>query len=124
MSGLADQLVRELSPDALRELAMMLQPYLVSTDSVPTETTLLTVAEAAARLRVSERTVRRAVTDGRLPHVRVGNRTRIAEDDLAAWATPPNKSTPRRRPRGPAATPQTEAATAAIAGTERGDRTG
>ncbi len=47
---------------------------------------LLTYAEAAERLRVSERTVRRLVDAGDLPSVVVGTRPRVHSDDLTAYA--------------------------------------
>lgn len=47
----------------------------------PTETKPVTVKEAAKFLGVSERTVRRRLTDGGLPAVRVGRAVRV---DLAA----------------------------------------
>jgi excisionase family DNA binding protein len=46
----------------------------------------LTLPEIAAVLRCSERSVRRAIEDGRLPAVRVGPRiTRVAHDDLQVF---------------------------------------
>ena len=47
---------------------------------------LLTYQEAADRIGVSVRTIRRAVDAGELPYVRFGHRPpRIGEDDLIAW---------------------------------------
>ena len=49
---------------------------------------LLTVAEAAERLRVSKPTIYRRIGDGTLPAVRLGNAfgpLRILEDELEAW---------------------------------------
>jgi excisionase family DNA binding protein len=46
----------------------------------------LTATEAAAILRCSPRTIRSAITAGRLPSVRLGPRlVRIPEAGLAAW---------------------------------------
>jgi excisionase family DNA binding protein len=46
----------------------------------------LTPSEIAAVLRCSERSVRRAIEDGRLPAVRVGPRiTRVAHEDLQVF---------------------------------------
>ena len=47
---------------------------------------LLTVAEVAVLLAVSKRTVRRLVTRGRLPCVRVGSQVRFSPAILARWA--------------------------------------
>ena len=46
---------------------------------------LLTLRSAARALAVSERTVRRLVTAGTLPHVRIGRAVRITPEDLATW---------------------------------------
>ena len=43
---------------------------------------LLSLADAAARARVSEKTIRRRISDGELPTVREGTRTRVREADL------------------------------------------
>jgi excisionase family DNA binding protein len=54
-----------------------------------TETqTLLTVAETAARLRVSRLTVYRRIAKGQIPALRIGDERgplRIPEDELSAW---------------------------------------
>lgn len=42
----------------------------------------MTVAEVAAKLRVSKMTVYRQVHDGELPAVRVGRSFRVTEDDV------------------------------------------
>jgi len=47
---------------------------------------LLTTAEVAQFLAVSERTVRRLVARGRLPCVRVGGQVRFSPAILARWA--------------------------------------
>jgi len=44
---------------------------------------MLTVAEAARRLRVSRATVYRLVADGRLAHVRIGNQIRFLPGSLS-----------------------------------------
>jgi excisionase family DNA binding protein len=46
---------------------------------------LLTVAETADRLRVSEKTIRRMIDRGDLPALRVGAQIRIAEQELESW---------------------------------------
>jgi excisionase family DNA binding protein len=54
--------------------------------TAPTSTTiprLLSIAVVALRLDVSEKTIRRLVQDGRLPHLRIGRQIRIREFDLA-----------------------------------------
>ena len=50
-----------------------------------TPSPLLTVAEAAEALRVSTRTVRRLVSAGSLPALRVGVSVRIDRDELHRW---------------------------------------
>lgn len=57
------------------------------------ENQFLTAAEAADLLNLSERTIRRLITDGTLPAVRIGRTVRISRTDLtdlasAAIATP------------------------------------
>jgi excisionase family DNA binding protein len=64
----------------------------------------LTVAEAAERLRVSSKTIYRAVESGRLPAHRVGRAVRIDIDWLAAIKTKKPARTaaaPLSRARGP-----------------------
>ena len=46
---------------------------------------LLTVDQAAERLVVSSRTVRRMINDGRLKHVQIGRAVRVSEAVLAAF---------------------------------------
>ncbi|WP_238598610.1 helix-turn-helix domain-containing protein [Saccharothrix sp. ALI-22-I] len=46
----------------------------------------LSVGDAAARLSVSEATIRRAVRSGELAHVRIGRAVRVAVTDLDAYA--------------------------------------
>jgi excisionase family DNA binding protein len=46
---------------------------------------LLTVREAAARLRVSEKTVRRLIGAEILPALRIGGSIRVDPDQLRAW---------------------------------------
>ena len=52
---------------------------------------LLTLREAAARLKTSERTIRRRVDDGSIPAVRLGaspsSPLRIPEDELERWVS-------------------------------------
>jgi excisionase family DNA binding protein len=47
--------------------------------------TLLTVRVVAARLEVSEKTVRRLIQSGQLPALRIGHSLRISEDDLRSY---------------------------------------
>ena len=42
----------------------------------------ITVVEAAAELRVSERTIRRHLAEGRIPHIRAGKQIRIPRAGL------------------------------------------
>lgn len=46
---------------------------------------LLTVAEAAERLNVKERTIRSLLFDRRLPRIKVGRQVRIAETDIETF---------------------------------------
>ena len=46
------------------------------------DVTFLTVAEVAARMRVSKMTVYRLVHSGELPAVRLGRSFRVTEDDV------------------------------------------
>ena len=46
------------------------------------EAQFLTIAEVAARMRVSKMTVYRLVHSGELPAVRVGRSFRVTEDDV------------------------------------------
>jgi excisionase family DNA binding protein len=46
---------------------------------------LLTVAETADRLRISEKTVRRLIDRGELPSLRVGVQIRIDQSELESW---------------------------------------
>ncbi len=46
---------------------------------------LLTIEQAAERLNVTERWLRRAVFEQRIPYVKLGRLVRFAEDDLDAF---------------------------------------
>jgi len=46
---------------------------------------LLTVRSVAARLEVSDKTVRRLIQSGQLPALRIGHGLRISEDDLRRY---------------------------------------
>ena len=51
--------------------------------TVSTEHELLTVAEAAERLRVTTRFIRMLITEGKLPALRLGRRSiRLRRDDV------------------------------------------
>ena len=71
--------------------------------SQPPMPTMLTVAEVAAVLRVSERTVRREVKQGRIPHRTVGRQIRFERGAFLTWARgdtpPPTPTTLTSRPR-------------------------
>lgn len=57
---------------------------------------LLTVAEVADRLRVSERFVRKLIADRHLPAVNVGSRmVRVRRSDVVALLRPVGSATPR-----------------------------
>lgn len=51
----------------------------------PTQASYITISEAADLLRVSQRTVYRWVKEGEIPCFRLGNVTRIAQQDLSAF---------------------------------------
>jgi excisionase family DNA binding protein len=56
---------------------------------------LLSLAEVAKRLAVTEKTVRRMIADGELPALRVGHGRgvlRVDPDELAAWLYAPTRS--------------------------------
>jgi excisionase family DNA binding protein len=46
---------------------------------------LLTVWQTAERLTVSEKTVRRLISSGNLPALRVGAQLRVDADELERW---------------------------------------
>ena len=46
---------------------------------------LLTVGDVAERLQLSEKTIRRKITDGLIHVHRVGRKLRISEDDLLLY---------------------------------------
>lgn len=50
-----------------------------------TDTKLLTVIEAADRMGVGERFVRRLVTERRIPYSKLGKHVRISEADIEAY---------------------------------------
>lgn len=56
----------------------------MSDDQTPdlNDVTFLTVAEVAARMRVSKMTVYRLVHNGELPAVRLGRSFRVTEEDV------------------------------------------
>jgi excisionase family DNA binding protein len=56
--------------------------------TIATPRPLLTVPEAARRLRVSEKTIRRRIARGEIPAVQLGgprSPVRIPEDELERW---------------------------------------
>ena len=72
--------------------------------SVSTEHELLTVTEAADRLRVTDRYIRMLIADGTLPAMRVGKRAlRLRREDvdhvlrpIERWSGRPGMTTSRR----------------------------
>jgi excisionase family DNA binding protein len=46
---------------------------------------LLTIQQVVGYLSVSSRTVRRLVSTGRIPHVRIGRVVRIVQADVSRW---------------------------------------
>ena len=64
--------------------------------SITTDHDLLTVAEAAARLRVTTRFIRLLIADGELPAMRLGRRAiRLRRDDVDHLLRPVNQFGPR-----------------------------
>jgi excisionase family DNA binding protein len=61
-----------------------------------------TVAEAAARLKLHERTILRFIRDGRLKATRVGRAYRVLAHDLNAFAGEPEAQAPQEVPRATA----------------------
>jgi excisionase family DNA binding protein len=55
---------------------------------MPRRTPLITIAEAAVRLNVSERTIHRAIRDGSLPARRVRKMIRLDPADVDRLAVP------------------------------------
>jgi excisionase family DNA binding protein len=60
--------------------------------------TLLTLVEAADRLRLSPNTVYKMCREGELPARKVGRQWRIREEDLANWLRQDSSSEPSTRP--------------------------
>ena len=56
---------------------------------------LLTVPEVAALLRLSPRSIRRLIDDGRLPIVRLGRAIRIRPQDVEALVASSGQGRPR-----------------------------
>lgn len=54
----------------------------------------LSIAQCAALTSLSDRTVKRAIQDGRLPVSRVGRRVLVAVEDLDALVRGDRRSTP------------------------------
>jgi len=69
-------------------------------DEGPVERTHISIREAAARLSVDARTLRREVERGRLPALRVGRVVRVAIADLDRLRYEPEAAVERARDRG------------------------
>ena len=68
-------------------------------DEGPVERTHISIREAAARVSVNERTIRRMVEDGRLPALQVGRAIRVAIVDLERLRYQPEAAADRARDR-------------------------
>lgn len=67
--------------DKFRELVVeVVREELAKLHAKPANDQALTVAEYARRYSISERTVRDAIRDGRLDHLRIGRAVRIPTD--------------------------------------------
>ena len=71
MNGVLKQVLKEV-----RELKSLVDPILPKTDKI------LTFKEAAYFLRMSERTVRRMVSEGRIPYHKEGGRLYFSQNSL------------------------------------------
>lgn len=69
-------------PDDVRKARAQVSSALANISDLPTA---LTVPEAAAQVRMSERTIERAYTSGALSVARIGAAVRIRPDALVAW---------------------------------------
>jgi excisionase family DNA binding protein len=75
----------ELPPWVLnRALDPRTKPARVEIDPFEGSEDFLTVTEAAIALRISSRTLRRQLADGKVPHIRVGRQIRIPRAILTA----------------------------------------
>lgn len=123
MSGhLFRALLDELDDQALDELAALLAPRLAQRPAPPPEPDdgLLSPSDAAGRVKLSRKTIYRAVTSGDLPARKVVGQWRISRDDLEEWSQRTREER-RRRARGTTvrATEATNQAVAAITGGQR-----
>lgn len=110
MSSLVALIREEIraNPEAARKLVadlMQAAPELLpALDTMPA---MLTVREAAAKAKVSEKTIRRKIEAGELHAARVGTRIRVSADELhrylASSAARDPHQTPQHRPRHAAA---------------------
>ncbi len=64
----------------------------------PEEPLVLTVREAAARLRVHESTLRRMISDGELEHVRLRGRVMVAPDQIISFVNRNRRAAKRLDP--------------------------
>ncbi len=90
--------VAERDDDLRARLRALVEPSHETPDSEPR---LLTIAEVVERSRLSESTVRRAVTAGKLRSTKLGARRLVSLDAFEAWAdacSPEPVRPPRRRP--------------------------
>ena len=85
-AGGIDRALADVVRDAVREELLPLLEAIAAVRSSVAGPDLLSLKEAAAKLGVSERTLRRRVKDGSLAVVKVG---RIYRVDLNAIARPP-----------------------------------
>ncbi len=68
---------------------------------------LLTIKDVAAACKLSETAVRRAITDGELPAIKLRSRMRITRQDFNAWITS-QRQTPARPDTPLRVTPRTQ----------------
>jgi excisionase family DNA binding protein len=68
---------------------------------IPSDPMLLTVEEAAQRLRVGRTTLYALVKAGAIRPVHIGRATRFTAAELARFVRALERPAPRRRPRGP-----------------------
>src|SRR5437660_4154534 len=92
--------IEALGEDALRLLALRLQPYSgdASLPAGASNGSLLSVADAVAITRLSDKTIRRAIDRGDLVARKVCGRLRVARNDLDAWIdAPAARDVPRQK---------------------------
>lgn len=103
-----ERLRHALAPDVVEALLLLVEERVAAATAAQVDVSpWLSVAEAAAYLRVSERTIERLIRRRRLPSTTLGRRRLVHRDDLDAAAredvaptTPPRRRRATLDPRG------------------------